>query len=95
MRNAALLAALALSACAASAPPAGVPSGPGACRPDGLGAFAGQPATQEAGGEIQRVSGARTLRWVAHGMAVTMDYRHDRVTVWLTADNRIERANCG
>lgn len=96
MRNLVLLGGLALSACAASAPPppAG-PAWPGTCRADGLAQFNGQPASQQLGADIQRVSGARTLRWVAHGMAVTMEYREDRVTVWLTADNRVDRANCG
>ncbi len=96
MRSIIVLTGLALSACAATAPPppAG-PAGPGICRPGGLAQFTGQPASQQLGADIQRVSGARTLRWVAHGMAVTMEYRADRVTVWLTADNRVERANCG
>ena len=29
------------------------------------------------------------------GMAVTMDFRQDRVTVQVDAQNRIERASCG
>ena len=95
MRNLVLLGGLALSACATTAPPPAGPAGPGICRPDGLAQFTGQPASEQLGADIQRVSGARTLRWVAHGMAVTMEYRADRVTVWLTADNRVERANCG
>ena len=40
-------------------------------------------------------SGAKTLRWVAKGMMVTMDYRGDRLTIHLDAANRVERANCG
>lgn len=95
MRSLVLPAVLAVSACAANAPPPPSPAGPGICRPDGLAQFTGRPASQQLGADIQRVSGARTLRWVAHGMAVTMEYREDRVTVWLTADNRVERANCG
>jgi len=65
------------------------------CRGDNLGQFAGRPATQDLGAEVLRVSGARNLRWVAHGMMVTMEFREDRVTVWLTADNRVDRAVCG
>ncbi|MCY7398715.1 MAG: hypothetical protein LH466_07765 [Sphingomonas bacterium] len=40
-------------------------------------------------------SGARTLRWVAKGMMVTMEYRGDRLTVHLDANNRVESATCG
>ena len=95
MRNLVLLGGLALSACVTTAPPPASPAGPGSCRADGLAQFTGQPASQQLGADVQRVSGARNLRWVAHGMAVTMEYSPDRVTVWLTADNRVERANCG
>ena len=31
----------------------------------------------------------------AKGMMVTMDFRDDRLTVYLDAANRVERANCG
>ena len=44
---------------------------------------------------MQRVSGARILQWVGHGMMVTMEFSPDRLRVYLTADNRVERANCG
>ena len=98
MRNSALLATLALSACASAPPPATIPlhgEGPYTCRGDELGRFVGQPATQALGAEMQRVSGARTLQWVGHGMMVTMDYSPERLRVFLTADNRVERASCG
>jgi hypothetical protein len=65
------------------------------CRSEGLTLFAGQEATSAVGQEILRVSGARRVRWVQPGMMVTMDYREDRVTVWLASGNRIERVNCG
>ena len=93
MRKSILLAPFALAACAtAAAPPP--PSG-GICQGDNLGQFAGRPATQELGAEVLRVSGARVLRWVAHGMMVTMEYSDQRVTVWLRPDNRVDRATCG
>ncbi len=38
---------------------------------------------------------ARNARVVKPGMAVTMDFRQDRVTVQVDAQNRIERASCG
>jgi len=96
MRRLALLAALALPACAAAAPDAPVRgAGAYACKTDALGHFTGQPATQQLGADMQRVSGARRLQWVGHGMMVTMDFSPERLRVFLTADNRVERASCG
>ena len=97
MRSIMMNAALPLAACATAAaepPVQGATSG-FVCRNADLAAFAGRPATSELGSEMLRATGARTLRWVAKGMMVTMDYREDRLTVWLAADNRVERANCG
>ena len=96
-KSSAAFAALALSACAAASP-ADVPvhgASGRACSPDGLDRFVGQPATQALGAEMQRVSGARILQWVGHGMMVTMDFSPERLRVFLTADNRVERASCG
>jgi len=65
------------------------------CRGDALGQFTGQQATQDLGARMLAASGARSLRWVAKGMMVTMDFRGDRLTVYLDSANRIERASCG
>ena len=93
MRRLLLVAACTLAACATTAvapPPPG-----GLCHGENLGQFAGRPASPELGAEVLRVSGARVLRWVAHGSVVTMEFSDQRVTVWLTADNRVDRAVCG
>jgi hypothetical protein len=98
MRNSALLAMFALSACAAASPPGEVPVRGGSafvCHGERLGRFVGQPATQELGADMLRVSGARIIRWVAHGMMITMEFSEERLTVHLTPDGRVERANCG
>jgi hypothetical protein len=97
MRNIALLAALAASACAAPTPAEVPVHGASAyvCRGEGLGRFVGQPATQALGAEMLRVSGARIIRWVAHGMMITMEFSPERLTVHLTPDNRIASASCG
>jgi len=96
MRRLAWLAVLALPACAAAAPDAPVESADGgACKGDSLAQFTGQRATPQLGADMLRVSRARRLQWVAHGMMVTMEFSPDRLRVYLTADNRVERASCG
>ncbi len=97
MRKVIALAAILAAGCttmAAEEPAPGQPSGP-TCSADGLDSFVGQPASQENGAEILRRSGAKTLRWIPHGAAVTMDYRFDRVNVKLDPENRIEAVTCG
>jgi hypothetical protein len=67
----------------------------GSCRAEGLESFVGQPATAENGSEILNKSGAKKLRWIPYGAAVTMDYSPDRVNVKLDPQNRIEGITCG
>ena len=90
------LALLPLAACqiaqsdaTASGPP------PGKCNGDTLGQFTGQPASTELGAKMLKASGARVIRWVPKGGAVTMDFRDDRLTIALDEANRVERASCG
>jgi hypothetical protein len=56
--------------------------------------FVDRQATAELGAEMLRVSGAGTLRWVPHGAAITMEFRSDRLTVFLDTANRVERLSC-
>ena len=65
------------------------------CRPLAEGRFVGQQASAELGDQMLRESGARVIRWVAHGMMVTMDFRADRLTVRLDPSNRVISATCG
>lgn len=65
------------------------------CKGDGLEAFVGREPTSETGSEILARSGAKVLRWLQPGQIVTMEFRADRVSVHLGADNRIERVTCG
>ena len=44
---------------------------------------------------VERLSGARALRWIAPNAIVTMDYRTDRLNMHHDAANRITRINCG
>ncbi len=98
MRRACLLPLLTLTtltACATTPVDPVVAEPAETCRNNGLASFVGQPATAALGAQMMRQSGARTLRWVAKGMIVTMEYRDDRLTAYLDAANRIERVNCG
>ena len=86
---------VALAACttAPSETPAPLPAG--SCHDDTLTAFIGQDATPEIGGTLMRQSGARVLRWVPKGSMITMDFSADRLTVYLDANNKIEKLSCG
>jgi hypothetical protein len=99
MRKILLFMPLALAGCATQAGvPVSidqVPPGSTCTQSSVLDSFVGQPATAEVGARLLAASRASTLRWVAKGMAVTMDYRADRLTVWLDSNNRIERVTCG
>ena len=88
-----------LAACATASAQSAYPNRSSAekfqCRKTALEQFVGQAPTADVATTILRASGAKTLRWVSHGTAVTMEFRSDRVTVSLDAQNRIERVSCG
>ena len=94
MRSAAPLMLLALVGCT-SIEPALPPGSVSACLPATLDQFTGQPATADLAARLLRTTGKTALRWVQPGMMVTMDFREDRLTVYLDAENKIERASCG
>ena len=83
----------------ASVPPGEEPpeevGGGGSCDASGLGDLVGRPASSELGTEAVRRSGARSLRWIQPGDAVTMDYRTDRLNIRLDSRNRVEGFTCG
>ena len=60
-----------------------------ACNADSLGDLVGKRADV-----MQTRSGARTLRWIAPNTGVTMDFRPDRLNVYVDAKGRIERFTC-
>ena len=98
MRQLVSLALLSLTACTIATSNATAdkpPATPGACRGEALAQFVGQPSSEELGERMLRASGARTIRWVPKGGAVTMDFSPERLTVQLDASNRVESANCG
>jgi hypothetical protein len=90
-----VLAALTLSACSTPPSEGPAPLPAGSCHDDTLTTFLGQDATPEIGGTLIRQSDARVLRWVPKGSLITMDFSADRLTVYLDADNKIEKLSCG
>lgn len=98
MRAAALMIPLLLAACTTAdgqAPGTTPATAEGPCRNEGLDRFVGQPASADIGAQLLQASGARTLRWGAPGMAMTMDFRPDRLTVSYDEKMVITSARCG
>ncbi len=91
------VAAVQITACTANMtdPPVAGETPGFTCKGGALPSFVGQQATQDLGARMLRATGARTIRWVAKGMMVTMDFRADRLTVFLDGSNRIDHASCG
>lgn len=94
-----LAAALMLPACAPAAPSAPLPppvnTAGGTCDETLVQSHVGHLARTEAGPLLLRESGARVLRWIAEGSAVTMDYSDQRLNVEYAPDMKITRFTCG
>jgi Peptidase inhibitor I78 family len=65
------------------------------CQKAGTEQFIGKPGTGATGAAIKRASKAAVLRWAPPGYMLTMDYREDRVTVYLGDDRKVTKINCG
>ena len=92
IRQALLMSAVAISACAPKSPGATPPAT--SCDADQVQRFVGQPA-DAAQAEAQRLSGARSVRRYATGDMLTMDYRADRLNIETDATGRIVKLTCG
>jgi hypothetical protein len=88
--------ALALSACATAQPvPAGSAGDPAhTCNNSNIQQFVGKARSSELERQMRLVSHAAVVRWVPRGTAVTMEFRADRLTVFLDENNRVERISC-
>ncbi len=94
MRNLTLLLLAPLAAaCTSMAPPAGAAPA-NACSPEALARYTGLPANEATAARMKRETGRTALRWVKPGMMVTMDYREDRLTVYVGSAGKVERASC-
>jgi hypothetical protein len=97
MRNVLLVAPMLLAACStapAATPIHGVTPGH-KCQTAGTDEFVGRAGNSQSGAAIKRVSKAAVLRWAPPGVMLTMDYREDRVTVWLDSAYKITKIRCG
>ena len=65
------------------------------CKPDAVKAMVGKVADAATVDKAVKVSGAKHARVVKPNMAVTMDFREDRLTIQVDAQNRITSINCG
>lgn len=84
------MAMLALGACASTG--TSDHAGGTTCQPDAAAALVGQVAPDD--DTILRLTHSKTVRRIAPGDAITMDFREDRVTVTV-AEGRIVSASCG
>jgi hypothetical protein len=71
------------------------PAATGKCVAEGLAGLTGKTQSEAVTKQALRLSGAKTIRWIAPGMAVTMDYREDRLNLETDAHGKIVRAHCG
>lgn len=97
MRKAFTLAPGLLAACStapADTPVHGVTPGH-KCQVEGTQQFIGQKKSSAVEAAVKRASQAAVLRWAPPGVMLTMDYREDRVTVWLDPAGKITKINCG
>lgn len=105
---AALLAAplvLAVAACGTAREPAPVNGAPpkviggggleGSCDAKAAQEYVGQVLDEALGERIKTATAARGVRVIRPGMAVTMDYRADRLNIEIDDDNRIVKVHCG
>jgi len=64
------------------------------CRPEALKGLEGKVADAATVDKAVKDSGAKHARVVKPGMAVTMDFREDRLTIQVDAQNRITSIGC-
>jgi Peptidase inhibitor I78 family len=84
-----------LGGCAASVANQPVEVGVGDCSAAAAQSLIGQPGTSETAQQALKVTKSKSVRWLRPGMAVTMDYRSDRLNITLDDQNLITRINCG
>lgn len=90
------LIALAAGACVANPQPGAGPAAPGVeCNANGLQGLIGKTRSETLTAEAMRLSGASIVRYISPGMAVTMDFRVERLSIDLDANDKVTGAHCG
>ena len=90
---------LATSACAVAPPPD--PEVPvhgdvgGTCNAKAAQGLVGRPAENDLGFEAQRLTGARSVRWIRFGDMVTMEFSPSRLNIHLDERHRVSKITCG
>jgi hypothetical protein len=90
-----LPAVFALAACASQPASDETVASGGTCNAEPAQSHVGKAATEANIEAAFKASGAKTMRSIKPGQAVTMDYREDRVNVYQDASGNIERISCG
>lgn len=96
----ALLAAVALSACATTLPPTGGASAPQApaarsCQAEPAQAVIGQSATTSVVEQARQRAGARSARVLRPDQVVTLEFDGTRLNLDVDASSRVVRVRCG
>ena len=95
MKQIVLPLALLAIGCAPAPEPGGPDPRPGPCDASRLTDLVGRPDSETLAADAQRRSGARAIRRIRPGDAVTMDFRGDRLNIHLDAADRVDRFACG
>ena len=99
MRRSLLFVPAMLTACATASAPEAMPVHgvtPGhKCQASGTDHFIGQRGSRNTGAAVKRATKAAVLRWSPPNTMLTMDYREDRVTVWVDENRKITKVRCG
>lgn len=66
-----------------------------ACKAELVQDLVGKPRDGKLERDAKKRAGARMVRWIPMGSAVTMDYRPDRLNLRLGPDGTITGVNCG
>lgn len=96
----ALLSATALlAACATSKPEASADTtaeaAPATCKADAADAYIGKAGDADTIDAVRKATGSTLVRALRPGDAATMDYRVERVNIYLDASGNIEKIGCG
>lgn len=90
-----LFLSLFLAGCMAPSSGEPVRVGVGECSAAAAQSLIGQPGTPDSARNALTLTGSKTVRWLRPGMAVTMDYRSDRLNITLDENNIITQISCG